>query len=368
LKHHLLKTKTTKMNKKLLSLYGVLLSCTGAFAQITVNATDLAPLTTQVYQANDTLAALSIVPGTAGANQTWNFSALHTHKIDTLVFDVPTWTPYSATYPSANVALETNKTGIAYLKNNASGLYAVGAAIHVKDPANHVILAHYAAPTVSIQWPAVFGATYKDSAFITGASAYNGFAGIDTVKIKNTGRSTYTMDAWGSMQTPFGTFPVLRQHKHTFEIDSTWAHQVNTTGYFLVSSKTDTIDHYTWWTNSSAEGYPVAAMDYKASTAKASNVTWLMTHPTAQGIAEQSTPSFSVYPNPAAAVIHIRRASAGEVWLSLSDMTGREVLAPSRNSGDFISVSVDELQSGVYFLTLTSANGARSVKKISVQH
>jgi hypothetical protein len=82
------------MKRSILSIMAVAaLGITGANAQsaITLNTTDLAYIGKVVKQASDTMPGSSIVPGPAGTNQTWNFSALMQHSVDTLTFTNPNW-------------------------------------------------------------------------------------------------------------------------------------------------------------------------------------------------------------------------------------------------------------------------------------
>jgi hypothetical protein len=341
-----------------------------SFAQITVTSSSLAPIGSLVLQANDTTPGPTIVPGTAGTNQVWNFSALHNQKMDTIGIDDAGWTTYAANYTTANVAFAINRTGFYYLQANSTGLYVEGGVGHVPDPANHVIQEHFAPHSPQIEWPADYGGSYIDNHIGTGRAAYNGFGStIDSVKIKYTTTSTVNLDAWGSITTPLGTFQALRQWRHSTDIDSTWLRQVASSAWSLARTTKDTIDHYTWYTNSATVGYPILSMDYKASTNAASNVTWLFANPKPSGILEQTDESsFSLYPNPASDAITLWLSNPELCTMSVSDMTGRLVCANQLISNNLSTIDIRNLNKGMYFITVTLKNGERVSKKFCVIH
>ena len=82
-------------------------------AQIWIGPWDV-PVAGKVLQrANDTMKTKtpgSINPGSAGANQTWNFSTLLSNTVDTLTFTNPAWTANGSSFPNSNLAVMNSKT------------------------------------------------------------------------------------------------------------------------------------------------------------------------------------------------------------------------------------------------------------------
>ena len=75
------------------------------FSQITITNQNIAGVGATIVQAYDTLPDASIVPGDAGANQSWNFSALTANSFDSLYTENPGWTPYPDSFPGSNYVI-----------------------------------------------------------------------------------------------------------------------------------------------------------------------------------------------------------------------------------------------------------------------
>src|ERR1051326_4256836 len=116
------------MIKKLLYSFGLISATFGvANAQITITMADIAGIGKVIKQATDTTPTIS--PGTAGTNQTWNFSALAQHSLDTLTFTNPYWTPFQSSFPTSNLAIEqgpNGNAGISYANLSGSTFNMVG--------------------------------------------------------------------------------------------------------------------------------------------------------------------------------------------------------------------------------------------------
>jgi hypothetical protein len=356
------------MKKKLLLVFAIS-SCMNVniWSQITLNQYNVATPLELVKQANDTLPAASIVPGSAGTNQTWNFSALHNHKVDSLAFTNPAFTAYPSAFPSSNLAVVVNRTNFEFLVNNANGLYVAGAEGSIGDPGNHIIKETYTPQSELAKWPATFSGSWTDNYVTNGKSAFNTFAGYDSVRIKNTTTSTCTYDAWGSVQTPFGTFPALRLYRHQLDVDTTWIHNISPSMWLDANNTMDTVDSYNWWTNAAGTGFPLVSMNFNASTHVASKVTWLLSNPTPYSVVELSDFSgFMAFPNPAGSYINVKLNTGDAASAAVMDMSGRMVTEPVLIVDQLTRVNTESLDNGIYFLIITGKNGQRCTKKFSV--
>jgi len=357
------------MKSKLLSLFAFSLCFfQGTQAQITVNMGALAPIGDLVKQVTDSFPAPSIVPGAAGTNQTWNFSALQNKKTDSLIFNVPGWTPYSATYPTSNVAVAQNGSkGFSYLLNNSTGLYLVGAVGTLPDPAKHVVKEMITPHSQLMQWTAAYLGTFTDNYVTTAKSPYNANASYDSLMIRYVTTSTVTYDAWGAMTTPLGTFQTLRSFRHQYDTDSIWVHLVSPPMWVLGVHTVDTVDTYNWWTNSSAQGYPLVTIKKNPNSGKITSVQWLPSAPTNSGVDELGfAPDFAVFPNPANDYINVRLQDNETATVSMLDMSGRIVRDRELIKDQLGRINTEGLGSGLYFLVVTGKNGQQSTHKISI--
>jgi hypothetical protein len=84
-------------------------------------------------------------------------------------------------------------------------------------------------------------------------------------------------------------------------------------------------------------------------------------------VTAHSTPSISVYPNPANENIQLNIPAGDAQLVTLEDVSGRIVYSQKHNVG-LSSISVVALPAGVYFLRTSDQSGNTSTKKITIAH
>ena len=102
--------------KKVLLITLAFFTCS-SFAQVTLSQWDVANIGFEIRQAHDTMPV--VVPGPGGASQTWNFTNLNNHTLDTLIFTNPNWLPDGASFPTSNLAVKFGSMSYAYLQNTS---------------------------------------------------------------------------------------------------------------------------------------------------------------------------------------------------------------------------------------------------------
>ena len=110
---------------KFLFFYSIILFSKTSFSSVPIlTASNCTPVIGDVvtrYQADTT-----VQEGAAGANVTWNFNSISISSNTTVAsYFAAASTPYSASFPSANIALEEN-SDYAYINSSASGLQNLG--------------------------------------------------------------------------------------------------------------------------------------------------------------------------------------------------------------------------------------------------
>lgn len=75
---------------------------------------------------------------------------------------------------------------------------------------------------------------------------------------------------------------------------------------------------------------------------------------------------FSVYPNPASGNVNIRFADAatGNAMINMIDLSGKIVMVQEVSTGKNASISVQNFQPGMYFMTIATENGSTTQKLI----
>jgi len=356
-------TNSYPMKTKLLTFISIsTISCVNLNAQITVNNYNVAAIGDMIKQANDSLPAASIVAGAPGTNLTWNFSALHDHTTDTLVFEVPGWPPYANPFPSANLAAVQGGVNEIFLSNTSTGLLSLGA-IGMFGTAQ--VTETNTPASMMAKWPSTYGTNYTNNYITTAKFAYAG-TGYDSIKIKNTFKGTSNVDAWGSMQTPLGTFPAIRQYQKQSEMDSLWIHSTAAHSWIFAQASPRGTITYTWWTNSPSAGFPLVTLSTDSASGS-KNASWLLATPSSSGIVELSNEQgISVYPNPAGDVLNIQSLSNEGGILSVVDMTGRIVMNAELLMNETTTINTSDLNKGMYFLVITAKDGKRTTRKFSI--
>src|SRR5690606_27884044 len=141
------KPKFYAMKKNLLSLITLLGAGIIANAQITINQSHIVSAGDAVEQAVDTLGNTVTSIGPAGANQTWNFTSMTEHYVDTLFFENHTSYPGAGSISNANLGTRssTEDSSWIFLNKGTTGLFVVGQSGYI---ASQFVTLNYAGPII----------------------------------------------------------------------------------------------------------------------------------------------------------------------------------------------------------------------------
>ena len=242
----------------------------GIQAQINIVSGDLPVIGDTLPSAKDTtlldgMAAISF-NGTAGANQVWNF-ALTPHQLITTYAVAPNTTPDGSAFPSATISYTSDMANYSYNKLTASVYTSEGFSGELLFGISAVV--DYTNTYDQYRFSVDYLDSYSDDYAFTEMTDYDdlpvslqtliddgidasGFGGlVDEVlqlRLRFSSNFTHTVDAWGTVTTPIGTYNCLRQKRDesssinidvqirdifTSEswIDDVFAIPVNTTNY-----------------------------------------------------------------------------------------------------------------------------------------
>lgn len=279
-----------------------------------------------------------VSPGSAGANQTWNFGTFS--ATSTSAFDLvnPAGTPYASSYPTSTICSSVpSSTSYEYIEDNGSALFLVGAE----------------SPSVSMDY------TADEQKFLIYPLTYNGTwtdnyqaAGDAGLPFTRTGTDTYTADGWGTLTTPNGTYTnVLRVHQSEAFSDD-----------FGFTTATGTSDTYYWY----KEGvhYPLFVTVSAIYNGSPSSNAYYNDAPS--GINEfADILSISVYPTPAHGQLFIHLKNAASAGYDITDLTGRKVLTGAL-SQQLNTINVQNIAPGNYLLKIFS-NGKFQAREVLIQ-
>lgn len=192
-------------------------------AQIVIESSDMPVAGQTFYYGTDTMPTGFSV-GPAGPNMTWDFSNLTLDKRDTTWAVAPTNTPYASSFSSSDVALTQNNRDYLFFDNTPAAFIATGLA---GDPfATNINLSVGFTPNFDqYQFPTEYSDAYTESYSFVSEIPANQLpasitsqvpAGVTLNKVRVTFQQTFqdTIDAYGDVTTPMGTYSSLRKKRN----------------------------------------------------------------------------------------------------------------------------------------------------------
>lgn len=320
------------------------LLATPFFAQPVITSNDLLKVGDIV--ATQPCATTTFNPGSAGANQAWDFSQLTPEgPQDTTFYILPAGTPYAANYPSSNIVGRFGADGYGYYQVSGDKLFFWGQT----DPSSALVLTN---PATYFQSPATYGTFVLDT--IAGSLSAGPLSGSVT------GQVYFQGDGYGSLQTPGGQYSdVLRVKTVTVAV---------ATVPFL-GTITDSVYNYSWY--KLGVKTPVLEMidDTQWSGGAVVSQTryvnyFLSITSGANEPAGLSEPPVQVFPNPAEDAVQFSGLDA-PARVVIQNIAGQCVLdktiAPQEQIG------VESLRAGVYCCSVYPEGGKVQFLKLVVQ-
>jgi hypothetical protein len=326
-----------------------------SYAQITISQTDMPSAGLTVITATDSTSGY--MPGNPSASaQVWNFAALNHQKTANISFMAPSSTKYAAKFPTATLADSTaGVIGYDFFIVN-SGEFAVEGSEQIVTYSGYYFQVEINLAPVFVQ--SNLSATYNDK--VNGVSRGHeefGTTGIlafvyDSVKLATSITYSDTVDAFGTMTTPTGTYQVLRQNHHEVDVDSITGR--STAGKWSSIKTTITKYHqYNWYANNI--GYILVQMNMDTTSNTVKNVIWDSTAPAS--INELSISGrVSVYPNPCTSQITFQAPGNDVQFINVYDIAGRKLDQVEMKNG-MNTLNTSSYASGMYLYTLADRNG-----------
>ncbi|MDP4763772.1 MAG: T9SS type A sorting domain-containing protein [Salibacteraceae bacterium] len=241
------------MRKTLLSAIA-LFTAISSFAQITITQADFGTAGDSIVIGTDVAPPANLNVGGTG-NQTWDFTSLSVSNINTLKFENPANTASGNIFPNSDIATERQQDTIFYdLNGNEFSIDGV-----TGDPFNlGVNLAVNFTPNVKqVEFPSTLNSSFTVTAYfdtVMSCAALGLGGSCDSVNIKRKVNITSNFDAYGTVETPGGTYTCLRQYLLEQNTDTVWA-KFPFIGWQMFLDSASTVHNYRWYAN--AEQWPV---------------------------------------------------------------------------------------------------------------
>ncbi len=352
------------MKKNIYFLFGmglVLFTVSPVLSQITVTQSDM-PQAGNTIVSNYDLSP-TVTPGSAGASVTWNFAALNKSSSQTTMFVTAASTPHGADFPAANLADSIFDTaGYTYFASSSSAFSVAG----VTSIAGYNINSQFTPPMEELGLPANYLNQMAGTTSIKIGAMSIHSPPFDSGKAHLQINYSDTIDAWGTVTTPSGSYQALREKHYELDIDSLFVHNSITHqwSYYPSSPKPTKAWEYVWFTN--GIHYPVAQMKMDSTNHTVKNVLWYQ-GPLAIDEVSGNKGDINVYPNPCSVQITFLRSNSGDpAYLTVYNIAGREMAVAYMNNGAY-SLNTSGYPKGIYFYRINSPSGFTGQGKFVVQ-
>lgn len=282
-------------------LFGFVLCTEALFAQITINSSDM-PVANDTIRYSVVTNFTGITPKPTGANHTWDFSGLQysSQTVDTFVSILSTGL-YAFQFPTSSFAIKSNLPAVSlggiavnydydFYKKSTSAYMLSGLGANVSGLPLGV---PYSILDTIYRFPLDYGYNgATSSAFGVTVPTLGHYSGVKT--------RVDTVDGWGTLITPYGTFNVLRIKSVVNETDSIFVTQFGLGLKLPLPTRTE----YSWLANGKktpllkiiVTGTAISEVQYQDSVR---NI------PTSIAGYGEMNAQFSFYPNPAKDKINV---------------------------------------------------------------
>lgn len=351
------------------------------FAQITLTGSDFATSNDTVRMSRTTDFGIDF--SSTGANYTWDYSSLvpesqllrdfssisNAGTFAQFLFGFFAPTDYQANYflPNSELPLAqitsflpiTIEDVFQYTKKSNTAVNTVGYSMNVT----------FSGTTTNVPFQSELIETRYDLPLTMGQSySSTGYTNVDFNPIYDAKwvqlreRNT-TVDGYGSITTPFGTFDALRLHHAIDEIDSIYLVLPIIGGNWLPLT-IPTVNEYEWWTNGQKE--PILRIR-TSSIAGQEAVTLIefrdQYRPEIAGLDDNTQNTLSVYPNPAVDYCLVQSDSPIST-VEIIDSWGRSI--QTQNGGKSLQTTIDltSFEVGVYWLKVNTEKGIQTLRVV----
>ncbi len=304
-------------------------------------------------ESNDTTPETSVLPVfETGANYSWDFTALNEHDTSAYLFLDVSMTPYAADFPTASAAVLTGDSMFAYFQVTNDYTVALGYAGNFDTIP--VVMHYQPADTIS-KFPFTYGTSFESHPvsvlkFFYGDSIDLGMGPmyVDSIRMTETFHKNITVDGWGQVETPYGTYEALRSMNHQISESEVAALIM---GFWIVLDQSEDSSMLMEWYMKNT-GVPLISVEANQSDSAYENVRWLTVDPEML-IGELQNHQSAVYPNPASDEIELVLDVAEASGYIISDVYGRTIVQYEFGIFQSVRIDVSMLPGGVYFLSAT---------------
>jgi len=361
--------------KTRLTLVLLLFGLANLKAQITVGANDFA-------NANDTVrVSIANIPNglnykATGADTTWDYSFLQwsSQRVDKLLNPTNTNVMYALYF--GNVSFNSHRANLASpgaLNISISSLLTVNSLYNFFYKSSSSYIQQGLGMSID-NIPTTVSMTDRDTLYKFPLNYGDADQVYSSFKVNlpliggvlHTQTRTNQVDGWGTLTTPFGTFPVLREYTQIVSYDSVYIDTLHAG----LNVPLATQRQYKWIGNGQKEPLLEINTQVVLGIETISSIVYrdsVRNPPVVISGIEQPAGNlaFNVYPNPSTGNFLISYSNDGETQLEIADLSGKELLSKVF-TGQLESIDASQWAKGIYLVMLTN-HAQTSVRKIVIE-
>jgi hypothetical protein len=338
-------------------LFGLFMS-SALNAQIFITSAHFIDVSDVVQIGIDENPSISHTP--AGPNQTWGYGELVANQTDFIALGMAEWFNGASNFPNATLGTEGEDGTQIFFRKTTEAFDLMGVYGDLFENGTNTALA-FNPYQRQLTFPSTYGTTFTNVSTLN--LKLEDFEGADSVVVTVTTHRFSEMDAWGTLTTPFGTFPAIRQHIKDSTIQSVVAYLF---GFPVFNESETAISHsYSFFSDAQNARYVLLQYNYDAESDVLSGVQWQMATPVLNSV-DDSKNDYVLFPNPSSNLVNIKSENPIHGELIVFDVLGQIIYQQNLKNTDFTSVDVSAWNSGVYFFQITTEN-SRTTRKITVQ-
>lgn len=331
-----------------LIVFTFLLSTSAHFAQIELDNFDYHRFGNQYFRGfiQSNLSQIDIP--TAGANQAWDYFLLQNDFKDTLTVVKVDETPFVDSFPNAEFALTSNFSKYFFESLSPEGARIEGFSNY--DPiAMQSRITRFDFAGYSMPYPLTFGDSYGfDYAYESYFGAQSSIIPVnaDTGKVKSNVSIQISVDGFGVLAIPAGSFNALRFKQNSLQTDSVYV--LNNDGSWELDQVVldSTITYLFFSKNIGASLLTITTRSGEVSSA------YYLTGLVIDGLDDINPNRLAVYPQPAGDFMYLTSPIQVKL-IEIRDVRGRIVLSQNFETNQ-AAINVSDLDNGIYLLLVQS--------------
>ncbi|TVQ78542.1 MAG: hypothetical protein EA358_04935, partial [Flavobacteriales bacterium] len=270
-----------------------------------------------------------------GPNQTWNYASLQDNFTRQFFYTPAQWHSGNQFFPNAAFAHEISGETM-FLNVNDSAYDILG---FYADPFFTGNLNPYPLTPSKreLAFPMFYGQTWQNTSSEI-ATDYD-IMNADSLISAITTFRTATIDAWGTVTTPLGTFEALRLHTFDSIIITITIYKNGS----IVSTQNDLdkIHQYSFYSNNPNAKYYLVKYRYEPQFNEIFKLEWQKSSPVLSLTSLGAQSDFDIYPNPAVGSCIVSNLPA-DSHVSLTSLNG-QILAVFNNQSEDLHLALDHL-------------------------